>query len=118
LNLLAQGRGDEASADAAREPNEAYGLSAIAIIEFAAGRRTESDAALQELITKHQTEYAYQVAEVYGARSEADLALAWLERAYVQRDGGLTSTKTDPLLRSLRGDARWDAFLRKMRLAD
>jgi hypothetical protein len=37
---------------------------AIAIIEYAADRRTESDVALQELFTKYQTEYAYQVVKV------------------------------------------------------
>jgi hypothetical protein len=66
------------------------------------------------LIAKYQTEYAYQVAEVYGARSEADVAFAWLERAYVQRDGGLKETKADRLLRSLQADPRSDAFPRKM----
>ena len=118
LNLLAQGRGDEALAEVSREPNEAYRLWALAIIEDAAGRRTESDVALQNLIAKYQTECAYQVADVYGARGYADLAFDWLERAYVQRDAGLADTKTDGHLRSLYADPRWDAFLRKMGLAD
>jgi TolB-like protein/class 3 adenylate cyclase/tetratricopeptide (TPR) repeat protein len=118
LNLLAQGRGDEALAEVSREPNEAYRLWALAIIEDAAGRRTESDVALQNLIAKYQTECAYQVADVYGARGDADLAFDWLERAYVQRDAGLADTKTDGHLRSLHADPRWDGFLRKMRLAD
>jgi Tfp pilus assembly protein PilF len=118
LNLLAQGRGDEASAEAAREPDEAFRLWVIAILEHAAGHRAESDTTLQGLIAKHQNDCACQVAEVHGARSEADLAFDWLERAYVQRDGGLTQMKTDPLLRSLHVDPRWDAFVRKMGLAD
>jgi tetratricopeptide (TPR) repeat protein len=113
LNLLAQGRGDEASAEAARETHEAVRLWALAIIEHSAGRRTESDAALREL-----TDSAYLVAAVYGARGDADLAFDWLERAYVQRDGGLGYTKTDRLFRSLHADPRWDAFLHKMGLAD
>ena len=118
LNLLVQGRGDEALAEAAREPDEAYRLWALAIIEHAAGRRSESDTALRELIARYQTESAYQVAEVYGARGEADLAFDWLERAYRQRDGGLTDMKTNPRLRSLHADPRWHPFLRKMGLAD
>ena len=96
----------------------AFRLWAIAIIEHAAGRHTESDTALQELIAKYQTESAYQVAEVYGARGEGDLAFDWLERAYVQRDGGLSEIKTSRPLRSLHADPRWGAFLRKMDLAD
>jgi tetratricopeptide (TPR) repeat protein len=118
LNLLAQGRGDEALAEAAREPNEIFRLWALAIIENTAGRRTESDTALQELIAKYETDCASQIGEVYGARGEADLAFDWLERAYVQRDPGLADMKTNRLLRSLHADPRWDSFLRKMRLAD
>jgi type II secretory pathway component PulF len=40
----------------------------------------------------------------------------WLERAYAQRDDKLPQLKGDPLLRSLRSDPRWSAFLKKMRL--
>jgi tetratricopeptide (TPR) repeat protein len=118
LNLLAQGRGEEALAEALRESEEWACLWATAIIHHAAGRRAEADAALAELIAKHQVETAYQVAEVYAARGEADLAFEWLERAYAQRDGGLSEMKTRPLLRSLHADPRWDGFLRKMGLAD
>jgi TolB-like protein/tetratricopeptide (TPR) repeat protein len=118
LNLLEQGRGEEALAEALREPDEAFGLPATAIIHHVAGRRAESDAALQELIAKYEMNSAYQVAEVYAARGEADLAFEWLDRAYAQRDPGLTQMKTDLCLRSLHTDPRWGVFLRKMGLAD
>jgi len=118
LNLLAQGRGEEALTEVLREAEEWARLWATAIIHHAAGHRAESDAALQELIAKYQAEGAYQVAEVYAARGEADLAFEWLERAYTQRDSGLSETKTDPRLSFLHADPRWDAFLRKMGLAD
>ena len=72
----------------------------------------------RQLIAKHQEESAYQVAMVYAARGETDLAFAWLERAYVQRDAGLSEMKPDPLLRSLHADPRWDGFLRKMGFPD
>ena len=49
-------------------------LWAFAIVEHAAGRPAESDAALHELIAQHAIEAAYQVAKVYGARGDADLA--------------------------------------------
>jgi hypothetical protein len=39
-----------------------------------------------------------------------------LERAYVQRDPGLSEMKTSPRLRSLHDDQRWGAFLKKMGL--
>jgi adenylate cyclase len=119
LNLLAQGRGDEALAEVQQEPEEIYRFCAQAIIHYAAGRHAESESALQVLIAKYQEwGAAYQVADVYAARSEGDLAFAWLERAYIQRDPGLRELKSDPLLRPLYADPRWAGFLRKMKFAD
>ena len=43
-------------------------------------------------------------------------AFEWLERAYEQKDGGLSSMKTDPMLASLRGDPRFDGLLRRLKL--
>src|SRR5262249_4475818 len=96
LNLFAQGRGEEALVEAQQEPEEWARLRTLAILHHAAGRHAESEAALQELIAKHQVDSACQVAEVYAARAEADLAFVWLERAYIQRDPGISSMKTDP----------------------
>ena len=42
----------------------------------------------------------------------------WLDRAYAQHDGGLIEVKADKLLASLRADARYAAFLRKMNLPE
>jgi len=118
LNLIAQGRREEALAEALREPEEWARLLALPIIYHTTGRHAEADAALRELIAKHAKESAYQVAEVYAARGETDLAFEWLDRAYVQRDPGLCATKSQPLFRSLHADQRWGAFLCKMGLAD
>jgi tetratricopeptide (TPR) repeat protein len=117
-NLLAQGRGEEALAEVRQEPEEWERLWTRAIIDHAAGRHAESEAALHELIAKHQVDAAYQVALVYAARGDVDLAFAWLERAYVQRDPGLIQMKIAPLFRCLRADPRWGAFLRKMGFPD
>jgi tetratricopeptide (TPR) repeat protein len=78
----------------------------------------EADAALRELIAKHAEAAAYQVAGVYAARGEVDLAFECLERAYSASDPGLSSMMVEPLLVSLHDDPRWGAFLRKMGLAD
>ena len=118
MSLLAQGRSDEALAEALQEPEEAYRLCALAIIHHAADRRAEADAALHELIDKHGDDAAYQVAIVYAARGETDLAFEWLERAYAQRDSGLSEMKIQPWLRPLHADPRWGVFLRKMGLDD
>ena len=78
----------------------------------ALGRRSESDAALAALKSKHAGEMAYQIAEVHAFRGEADPAFEWLERAYDQRDGGLSDIKSDRFLRGLVGDPRYKALLR------
>jgi hypothetical protein len=53
---------------------------------------------------------------VHGARDEADAAFGWLQRAYEQRDAGLAEMVPSLHLRSLHGEARWGAFLKKMGL--
>ncbi|HET7497180.1 MAG TPA: protein kinase [Candidatus Eisenbacteria bacterium] len=116
--LAAQGRLDEAVAETMREPLEWARLRGLAILYHAMGRRVQSDEALRELIEKHGTESACQIAEVHGARGEADAAFDWLERAFAQRDPGLADVKPSPHLRSLHGDPRWDVFLEKLGLKD
>jgi hypothetical protein len=87
-----------------------------AIAYHALGREKESDATLSELIAKYHASDAYQIAEVYAFRNQPDEAFEWLERAYTQRDSGLIFTKVDPPLKSLHGDPRFAAFLKKLNL--
>jgi len=86
--------------------------------EHSLGHARESQRALAQLIAQHATEAAFQIAEIYAWRGEADKAFEWLERAYQQRDGGLSDIKTDPPLAGLRNDPRYQAFLRKMNLPE
>ena len=88
----------------------------LALAYHAAGRKKEADTALAEYIEKHQSGWAFQIAEIHAYRGETDKAFEWLERAYKQRDGGLSQMKGDPLLRSLESDPRYAAFLKKMKL--
>ena len=118
LVLLAQGRGEEALAEVLREPEEWARLCGIGGHPHAAGRREESEASLEALIAKYQVEGTSQVAEVYAARGEVDNAFDWLERAYVQRDPGLSRDEARTMIPLAARDPRWDAFLRKMGLAD
>ncbi|MFZ3214208.1 MAG: tetratricopeptide repeat protein [Terriglobales bacterium] len=113
---LAQAHPQEALAEIEREPEPAVRLQGQALAYHALGRKKESDATLAELIKKYQADAAFQIAEVYAFRAEADRAFEWLERAYAQRDSGLAEMKGDPLLKSLERDPRYAAFLKKMRL--
>jgi TolB-like protein/tetratricopeptide (TPR) repeat protein len=116
--LLFEGNAVEALTTFRKVVNEEFRLSGIAMAEHTIGRAKESQQALDELIAKHAHESAFQIAEAYAWRGEEDKAFEWLERAYQQRDGGLTEIKGDPPLESLRGDRRYKALLHKMNLPE
>jgi tetratricopeptide (TPR) repeat protein len=114
LTLLALGRDEEAMVEVMREPEEPFRLWARAIIHDAMGGHAESDQALRQLIDGYSETAASQIAHVHAARGEVDAAFEWLERAYGQRDSGLTEMKVIPHMRRLHGDPRWGPFLSKM----
>ena len=113
---LAQSKPQAALDEMQREPDLAFRLTGLACVYHDLGKKKESDAALAELIQKFQGDAAYQVASVYSYCGETDKAFEWLERAYIQRDGGLSEMKGDPLLLNIRNDPRFTAFLKKMNL--
>ena len=114
LVRLLQGRGQEGLALARAESHGVFRNRAIAMIQHALGNPAESDAALTALIDGYGWTGAYQVAEVYAYRNEIEKAFEWLERAYVQRDPGVSYSATDSFLRPLHGDPRWRPFLQRM----
>jgi hypothetical protein len=73
---------------------------------------------LRELVDKHAAGAASQIALAYAYIGDADKAFEWLERADAERDPGLIEIKAELLLRNVQGDARWQALLQKMGLAD
>jgi TolB-like protein/Tfp pilus assembly protein PilF len=113
--LIAEGKPQQALAEIAKEPSEWGKLTGQALTYHAVGREQDSRAALAGLIAKH-TNAAYQIAQVYAYRGEYDKSFEWLERAYKQRDPGLTGINTDPLFKSLRHDSRYSQLLTKLRL--
>jgi tetratricopeptide (TPR) repeat protein len=114
--LIAEGKPRQALAEIEKEPNEWGKLSGQALAYHALGRKQDSNAALAVLIAKYHTFSAYQVGQVYAYRGESDKSFEWLERAYKQRDAGMTEMSTDPLLNNLHHDPRYAELLKKMRL--
>lgn len=104
---MLQGRAAEATAEAARETTDWTRRFALALTRWGENRRAESNAALEELIRSNADTAAYQIVQVHAFRGEADRSFEWLERALRQRDPGLITMKTDPLLDRLHADARW-----------
>jgi serine/threonine-protein kinase len=113
---LAEGRLDEALAEATAEPSEWARLWALAIVDWKLGRTAESDEAVALLELKYGDTAAFQVAQVRAHRGETDAAFAWLDRSLEIRDAGVALSRVSPHLRTLHGDPRWTAFLRKIGL--
>ena len=105
----------EASLETESNPFRQWSL---AIVHKAAGRSSESDRSLAELIERFGTDGAYQIAEVHSMRGETDEAFAWLEKAIDQRDPGRVQAKVSPLLKPLHDDPRWLPLLKKIGFPD
>jgi serine/threonine-protein kinase len=115
--LLLQGKTEAALREMQQEKDEFWRLYGLTVVN-ARGRRSESDAALKELQAHHADDWAYQIAGAHAWRGETDLAFAWLDRAYAQRDPGVMEIKTDRFMRPIAGDPRYKAFLRKVKLPE
>ena len=118
LVLLARGDRDAALFEMQRVNAEDGRQSGLAIVYYALRKNPDSDASLARLLKEHALESAYLIANVYAFRGQSDEAMHWLERAYARKDAGLIYAKVELPLRSLQGDARFKAFLRKMNLPE
>jgi TolB-like protein len=116
--LLARGDSQAALSELERETLPQFRDVYRPIILNALGRRAEADRGIAMAEEKWANGMAYNIATVYASRNDSDRAFHWLERAYLQHDGGLSWVKVDPLLRSLRQDPRYKAFLLKMRMPE
>ena len=114
--LLAQGRSQQALTEMEQEPSKFWRGLGEALAYHALNRLGDSDTALNAVIASDQDGAAFEIAEVYAYRGESDKAFAWLDRAYRQRDGGLTYVKVDPLLKNLHQDRRYAGLLTKIHL--
>lgn len=114
LVLMDQGSTEEALTQAMREPEEFWRLWSLAIIHQLSGREADSAELLRQLTEAHAAGSAYQIAEIQSMRGEVDQAFEWLERAFAERDSGVTHAKVNPRFRPLHDDPRWSALLKKI----
>ena len=114
--LEKHGRHADAITEATREKADWARWNALAILHFLGGDLAESDRWLHKLIDKNAHRAAFQIAMCFAVRGNADAAFEWLERAYLQRDSGLSFMKTWWVLDPIRNDPRWNPFLTKMGL--
>ena len=71
---------------------------------------------LEDLKEESKRKYVspWLFAMTYGQLNEKEQALAWLEKAYEERNYGMTSLKVDPIYDPLRDDPRFQSLLRRM----
>jgi len=113
---IERGDGEAALREAKLEPNEHYQRFELALAHYACGDRPAADESLTELIAKDRDVMAYQIAEVYAWRGEKNNAFQWLQVSLDNHDTGLLSVSIDPLMQSLRPDARYNEVLAKIGL--
>jgi serine/threonine-protein kinase len=121
--LLLQGRLPEARAAFARSTNPLFQEMGEVMVDHAQGLAADSRRKLDAILSPASRPSTgsvdgswYQVAQMQAWRGEPDRALAALDRAATLHDAGLIYLKYDPFFKTLRGDPRYVALLRRMKL--
>lgn len=93
-------------------------ISLIGYTWAVSGNHAQAQTALDELKSLSTGRYVppYNIAIVYNGLDEKDEALAWLEKAYEERDVRLTFIKIDPKWDSYRSDSRFADIVKRIGL--
>jgi len=109
--LLLKNEPEAALAAMKQEPLEAFRLIGLVMAYHALGQKNESDAALAELLDKHEQGWSYNIAFSLAYRGEADRAFEWLAKAVEYKDPGLAEIPTQREFANIHDDPRWLPFL-------
>jgi len=95
---------------------DALQLAAITGRQAVTGNRAEAERLLSRLdsISKRHYVCPYEMATAHAVLGNKDKALDWLNRGLKERSGCMPDLKVDPRLDSLRSDARFEDFLRRV----
>ena len=118
LAAIAVLRGDATGAlqNAQMEPPGSWGNYALALANQIQSDRAAADAALQKLINEDAVDSPFQIAAVYGLRNEPNKMFEWLDRAYTERDPGVTQLLVTPFILKHKNDPRFAAFCQKLKV--
>jgi TolB-like protein/Tfp pilus assembly protein PilF len=113
---ILRGGAKTALAAAQQETDPSWREVALALALQIGSDHAAADAALKMLIA-HQADAApYQIAEVYALRRDPDNMFKWLNRAWTDRDPGISYLLVDPMILRYRDDLRFAAFCKKVGL--
>ncbi len=113
---IQRGNAPAALAAARDEPAGVWQEIAIALARQIGNDKIAADAALRTLIEDNGGNSAYQIAEIYALRNDANKTFEWLDRAWGFRDGGIPELLFDPFILRYKDDPRFAAFCRKVGL--
>ncbi len=116
INDVYRGDASAALADAQRALPGLWQDFALAMARQFGSDQAAADAALKLVVDKHADGMAFQIAELYAARRDADKTFEWLDRSWSNRDSGLQFLLVDPLILRFRTDPRFAAFCTKIGL--
>ena len=119
LTIIEIQRGDAKAALAAARGEPAAGgwrEIALALALQIGDDHAAADAALKTLIDTQSDISAYQIAEVYALRKDPDAMFTWLDRAWANRDPGVSYLLYDPIILRYRDDPRFAAYCSKIGL--
>jgi tetratricopeptide (TPR) repeat protein len=103
------------------DPNNQLMLQVAGYANAKLGRRNEANAVIARFKEIGKTQYviSFFVATTYAGLGEKDKAFVELEDAYRQRDWRMSAVlKTEPMIESLRDDARYKDLLKRMNLSE
>jgi TolB-like protein/Tfp pilus assembly protein PilF len=75
-----------------------------------------ADAALKSLLDKYANTSAFEIAQTYALRKQPDQMFAWLDRAFANRDSGISVLHYGPFIPRYKNDPRFAAFCEKVGL--
>ena len=116
LVLMDEGRIEEGLEQSELEPDEFWRLWAQAILFTSVGKHDDAERSLGVIREKFEDGNAYQIAEIYAASGAISDAFDWLDRAFKQRDPGVTHARVNPRFKPLHEDTRWADLLLKIGL--
>jgi TolB-like protein/Tfp pilus assembly protein PilF len=113
---LAQHKPESALKEAEQERDPFWQRYARILALLALERFDEADLLLEQMIVENARDAAFQIAEIHAFRGDVDGAFDWLERAWENRDGGMSEIVGNQLLADLEDDQRWADLLTRMGL--
>jgi len=113
---IAQENPESALRESDQEPDVFWKRYSRILALDALERPDEALQLLDQMMLENGGEAAFQIAEILAFRGDIDPAFEWLQKAYIQRDGGMAELTGNRFFSNLHTDPRWRDLLVRMNL--